>query len=154
MNEDEKGSHDFRTLTGYRLKSNKEITDSMEDYLEMICRYSIIDGYARINSIAAKLNVTPSSASKMISNLKQLGYADYEKYSVIKLSHKGWAIGKYLLHRHDILNEFLCLLNCTEDETVQVEQIEHFFEEKTIENLEKFLLANKSRLKGQDSQFF
>ena len=139
-------NNEYRTLKGYKLKNNRKITDAMEDYLEMICRYAKQDGYARINHIASMLSVRPSSASKMVGNLKELGYVDAEPYGNIKLTQKGWELGNYLLYRHDVLHEFLCLINHTKDEIEQVEQIEHFFDEKTIENLEKLVnqLKNSS----------
>lgn len=135
--------NEYRTIKGYKLKNNKEITDAMEDYLEMICRSARRDGYARINHLAATLGVRPSSASKMVSNLKELGYVESEKYGIVKPTVKGWELGSYLLYRHDVLHEFLCLLNHTEDEIEQVEQIEHFFDEKTIRNLEGLVLSLK-----------
>lgn len=130
-------NNEFRTLKGYQIKNNKQITGAMEDYLEMICRYSEKDGYARINHLAEKLNVKPSSASKMVAHLKELDLVDYEKYGVVTLTEKGRKLGDYLLYRHDTLHKFLCLLNHTADELEQVEQIEHFFDEKTIRNLEQ-----------------
>ena len=133
-------NNEYRTLKGYRLKNNREITDAMEDYLEMICRYSKEDGYARISHLAETLNVKPSSASKMMSHLKAAGLVDYEKYGAVKPTEKGKKLGNYLLYRHRVLNEFLCFLNGTSDELEQVEQIEHFFEEKTVRNLEKLLV--------------
>lgn len=134
-------NQEFRTLKGYHIKNNRLITEAMEDYLEMICRYSQKDGYARISHLAEQLNVKPSSTSKMAANLKELGLVDYEKYGVITVTEKGWELGNYLLYRHRVLHEFLCLLNGTTDELEQVEQIEHFFEEGTIRNLERLSLA-------------
>ncbi|MBC8569904.1 metal-dependent transcriptional regulator [Zongyangia hominis] len=136
--------NEYRTIKGYKLKNNKEITDAMEDYLEMICRSARLDGYARINHLASTLGVRPSSASKMVSNLKDLGYVDSEKYGIVKPTAKGWELGGYLLYRHDVLHDFLCLLNHTQDEIEQVEQIEHFFDEKTIHNLERLVLSLKA----------
>ena len=65
---------DFYTAAGYRSKSHHLLTESMEDYLEMICRFSQTDGFVRINTLADALNVRPSSASKMAGHLKETGY--------------------------------------------------------------------------------
>lgn len=132
-------NHEYRTLKGYKLRDHREITDAMEDYLEMICRSAHQEGYARINHLALALGVRPSSASKMVGSLKELGYVDSEKYGIVKPTERGWKLGRYLLHRHEVLHTFLCLLNHTEDETEQVEQMEHFFQESTIHNLEKLV---------------
>ena len=40
-------NHEYRTLKGYKLRDHREITDAMEDYLEMICRSAQQEGYAR-----------------------------------------------------------------------------------------------------------
>ena len=60
---------DFYTQKGYQMRSDKLVTSAMEDYLEMICRQARMEGYARINFLAHRLNVRPSSASKMVYQL-------------------------------------------------------------------------------------
>ncbi|MGI6622102.1 MAG: metal-dependent transcriptional regulator [Clostridiaceae bacterium] len=130
---------DFYTFKGYQLNDDTRITSSMEDYLEMIYRLLKKQEVVRINELADRLHVKPSSASKMVSNLKYLGLVSFEKYGYIKPTDKGMAIGEYLLYRHDVLNDFLCLINNSEDETEQVEKIEHFLDEKTIRNIEKHI---------------
>lgn len=129
----------FYTFKGYQLNDKSQITSSMEDYLEMICRMLKKQDVVRINELADKLNVKPSSASKMVSNLKYLELVEFEKYGYIRPTAKGRAAGEYLLYRHNVLNEFLCLINNSEDETEQVEKIEHFLNKKTIKNLEKHI---------------
>ena len=64
--------NEFYTSKGYQLKSRLAITESMEDYLEMICRHIADAGYLRVNALAELLNVNPSSASKMTARLKEL----------------------------------------------------------------------------------
>ena len=47
------------------------------------------------------------------------------------------AAGEYLLHRHDILQDFLRTLNGPQSELEEVEKIEHFLGRETVENLER-----------------
>lgn len=131
-----KSKSDFYTLKGYQLNENTQITSSMEDYLEMICRILKKQDIVRINELAGMLHVRPSSASKMVGNLRYLGLVEFEKYGYVKPTPKGEELGEYLLYRHDVLNQFLCLINNSNDETEQVEKIEHFLTEKTIRNIE------------------
>lgn len=133
----------FHTPEGYRRKSHNRLTESMEDYLEMICRHAAKDRYARISTLAAKLHVKPSSASKMVAHLKEADLVEFERYGIIVPTQKGWEAGRYLLHRHEVLHEFLCRLNNTECELEQVEQIEHYIKENTVKNLEKLLKEMK-----------
>lgn len=137
-----KGSK-FYTQKGYDLaRSQNKPSSSMEDYLEMISRMHQYNDCSRINQIAHNLNVRPSSASKMINNLKQLGFVTFEKYGYVKLTNKGMVYGNYLLHRHEILNRFLSFINSSKDELEQVERIEHYIDGRTLDNIEKFLLEN------------
>lgn len=103
MNDSQKN---FRTLKGYGLHDKREITFAMEDYVEMIYRICLTKQYVRIKELAAMLNVRPSSCSKMAQSLKEAGLVDYEKYGVIKLSMSGGKLGKYLIHRHNVLQRF------------------------------------------------
>lgn len=132
-------NNDFYTLKGYQLNNNSKISTSMEDYLEMICRTALKENHIRITSLALKLNVKPSSATKMVANLQKLGLVQSEKYGVIMPTEEGWKLGNYLLHRHEIIHEFLCLINNSLCELEQVEQIEHFINKETLLNLEKHI---------------
>ena len=129
----------FYTLKGYALLENNAITTSMEDYLEMIYRMHSSGDAVRIGALAESLNVKPSSATKMVDNLKKQGLVYSEKYSYIKLTDAGAELGKYLIFRHDTIHEFLCHINQSQDELEQVEKIEHFINVETVSNIKKFL---------------
>ncbi len=130
---------DFYAFGGYKPNGGTQITSSMEDYLEMICRLLKKQEVVRINELADRLHVRPSSASKMVNNLKFSGFVTFEKYGYVRPTEAGFAVGEYLLYRHDVLNRLLCLVNQSANETEQVEKIEHFFDEKTVKNIDKFL---------------
>jgi len=101
-------------------------TPSMEDYLERI--YKLIDekGYARVSDIAEGLEVHPSSVTKMIQKLDKDNYLVYEKYRGLMLTSKGKKMGKRLVDRHQLLEEFLTLIGVHEDNIYKdVEGIEH-----------------------------
>lgn len=132
--------HDqFYTLKGYARLEKAAVTSAMEDYLEMIYRIQMGGEPVRIGTLAAKLNVKPSSASKMVGNLKNQGFAASEKYGYVTLTETGNKLGKYLVFRHDTLHRFLCHLNQSENELEQVEKIEHFINAQTVENMRKML---------------
>jgi len=129
----------FYTLKGYALLENSAITSSMEDYLEMIYRIHISGELVRIGVLAERLNVKPSSATKMVSNLKKHGLVESEKYGYVKLTDSGCEFGKYLIFRHNTLHEFLCYVNQSSNELEQVEKIEHFINSQTINNIKTLL---------------
>ena len=125
----------FYTQRVFQSKPGKQLTASMEDYLEMICRLGQNEGKVRIKKLSQLLHVKPSSASKMANNLKEAGLVSFERYGEIMLTEEGRTLGDYLLRRHKIVHEFLCLLNGSENELEQTEKIEHFLNENTVDNL-------------------
>lgn len=129
----------FYTQKGYELHNTDDLTASMEDYLEMICRMLKNSDIVRIQALSENLHVKPSSASKMVNALKERGYISFEKYGYLTATAKGIDAGNYLLYRHEILHKFLCTLNHSENELEQVEKIEHFIDRRTIRNLQQLL---------------
>jgi Mn-dependent DtxR family transcriptional regulator len=125
----------FLTARGYaiRNKKNDDLSASMEDYLEMIYRLSLDEGYTRVNDIASALNVQAPSVTKMIRKLNEKNYVNYEKYGIIKLTSSGKNLGKYLLTRHNTIYKFLEILDVKKNLHENVEGIEHNIDENTLE---------------------
>ncbi|BAH43283.1 MULTISPECIES: transcriptional regulator MntR [Brevibacillus] len=112
-------------------------TPSMEDYLERI--YNLIEekGYARVSDIAEALEVHPSSVTKMVQKLDKDKYLVYEKYRGLVLTPKGKKIGKRLVDRHALLEEFMRIIGLDEEHIYQdVEGIEHHLSWESITCLE------------------
>lgn len=148
---------EFHTVRGYQLlEQNKRLlTSAMEDYLEMICRNSLDEGYSRINKLAELLNVKASSASKMVQKLGELGLLKYEKYGIVILTENGKEIGRYLLDRHSIIEKFLKTIGINENLLVETELIEHNISPNTLRNikiLNKFFEKN-FEMKGMFEEF-
>lgn len=125
----------FHTVRGYQLleQNKKLLTSAMEDYLEMIYRNSLIEGYMRINTLSDLLNVQPSSTTKMVQKLTSFGLLDYKKYGIIFLSENGKEIGKYLLDRHTIIEYFLKKVGAGENVLLETELIEHNISAQTLQ---------------------
>ncbi|MGI6551412.1 MAG: transcriptional regulator MntR [Syntrophomonadales bacterium] len=121
------------------------LTASMEDYLEMVYRLSRDVGFTRVNEIASALNVQPPSVSKMIQKLAEQGMVDYEKYGYIILTRKGKKLGKELLYRHQVVEDFLRLLGVTEGLLDQTEKIEHTLNPSTLKELARLVRFLKER---------
>lgn len=129
----------FYTLKGYSLLEHVSITSSMEDYLEMICRLCGTTSSVRISDLANRLHVRPPSASKMAGNLRNQGLIRFERYGTITPTEAGIELGQYLLFRHQVLHDFFCFINESDDELELVEKVEHFLNPQTIYNLQKWL---------------
>jgi Mn-dependent DtxR family transcriptional regulator len=130
----------FHTVRGYELleKNQRILTSAMEDYLEMIYRNSLTEGYMRIHTLSALLNVAAPSATKMVQKQSRLGFLDYKKYGIIALTESGKKTGAYLLKRHEIIEGFLKCLGVKEDMLIETELIEHSISNITLKRLELF----------------
>ncbi len=125
-------------------------TPSMEDYLERIYRLIDEKGYARVSDIAEGLEVHPSSVTKMIQKLDRDSYVVYERYRGLILTPKGKKIGKRLVDRHVLLEQFLQVIGVEEENIYKdVEGIEHHLSGDSItciETLVEFFRREPSRM--------
>lgn len=111
-------------------------TPSMEDYIEQI--YNLIEtkGYARVSDLAEALEVHPSSVTKMVQKLDRDNYLNYEKYRGFILTDKGNKIGKRLVFRHELLEQFLEIIGVDEEKIYgDVEGIEHHLSWNSIDRI-------------------
>lgn len=127
-------------------------TPSMEDYIEQI--YLLIEdkGYARVSDIADALSVHPSSVTKMVQKLDKDEYLIYEKYRGLILTQKGKKMGKRLVYRHVLLEQFLRIIGLDENLIYQdVEGMEHHMSWEAIDrigDLVQFFEEDKSRMEA------
>jgi Mn-dependent DtxR family transcriptional regulator len=130
----------FYTFKEYMKKDNKSLTASMEDYLEMIYRLSIDNGFTRINELSKSLNVQSPSATKMVQRLAVFKLLKYEKYGVLLLEEEGKRLGNELLIRHNIIENFIKIIGVDKTDALQeTEKIEHTVSKKTTKCIEDFV---------------
>ncbi|MFB7140273.1 transcriptional regulator MntR [Gottfriedia sp. NPDC056225] len=127
-------------------------TPSMEDYIEQI--YLLIEdkGYARVSDIAEALSVHPSSVTKMVQKLDKDEYLIYEKYRGLILTQKGKKMGKKLVYRHVLLEQFLRIIGVDEKLIYQdVEGMEHHMSWEAVDRigeLVQFFEEDKERIEA------
>lgn len=125
------------------------LTESMEDYLEIIHRLAAAKGYVRAVDISAALGIQASSVTRMIQRLDEAGFLHYEKYRNIGLTPQGEAYGRFLVWRDQTLEQFLRLLSAGPGVKGQVEGIEHYITPVTmglIRNLIKYFTEHAPAL--------
>ncbi len=132
--------YEFHTVRGYQLlkQDKKLLTAAMEDYLEMIYRNSLVEGYMRINTLSELLNVQASSATKMVQKLAKLGLVNYKRYGIILLTDSGNDIGRFLLGKHTTVETLLKNLGVKNDLLSETELIEHDISTETLLRFEAF----------------
>lgn len=133
-------SNGFHTVRGYELldQRRKRLTPAMEDYVEMIYRHGLDEGYVRINALADLLNVQPPSATKMVQRLTKLDLVNYKKYGILSLTQSGMELGKFLYERHCVIEAFLKNLGVKDDVLSETELIEHSISAFTVNRLRLF----------------
>lgn len=122
------------------------LSPSLEDYLEEIYRFSLSSNVVRISDIAACLNVTLPSVNNAVRKLSAEGYLIYKKYKEIVLTNKGRMLGKFLVERNRILQDFIVLINSDCNVPAEAEAMEHYLSLptiRTIEHLLDFMYINK-----------
>lgn len=127
----------FYTFSEY-MKDN-ELTIGEEDYLEMIYRLCLDNTYTRVSDLAQALNVKPPSVSNMIKRLANKKLIKHVEYGIIQLTKEGKKLGKYLLERHKIIEEFLILLNIKENILEETEKMEHTLSPETISHIKQLV---------------
>ena len=129
--------NEYYTFNEYM--KNNSLTPSEEDYLEMIYRLSLTQDDIKVNNISKALNIKPPSVTKMIKKLDQKNILLYEKYNSIKLTDIGIIIGKRLLYRHNIIQEFLNVIGVKECIHEETEKIEHTISIETLLRIDELI---------------
>ena len=85
---------------------NRELSASLEDYLEAIFLIIQSKGAARAKDIAKRLRVKASSVTGALQALGKKNYINYAPYDVITLTSEGLEAAKKVVRRHGILKDF------------------------------------------------
>ena len=105
-----------------------KLSQSLEDYLEMVHMLRLANGIARVRDIAAALKV------------KKLGLVTQEPYSGVELTSEGALVASQILNRHILLKSFLIKLGISEaiaDKDACC--MEHILSAETLEKIEDFV---------------
>ena len=122
-----------------------KLTQSLEDYLEMVHMLRLANGLARVKDIAAALGVKMPSVAKAMVELKKMGLVTQEPYSGIELTSEGALVASQILNRHILLKSFLIKLGISEaiaDKDACC--MEHILSAETLEKIEEFVNSSNT----------
>ncbi len=121
-----------------------KLSQSLEDYLEMVQMLRLEYGIARVKDIAMALSVKMPSVAKAISELKKLGLVSQEPYRGVELTKSGERVAKEILNRHFLLKNFLIHLGVSEKNANQDACcMEHILSAETLSKIETFMNSKK-----------
>lgn len=117
-----------------------QLSESLEDYLEVILALEKTQKVARAKDIAEKLGIQRGSVTSALKNLEEKKLINYEPYSFITLTPRGKTIAKEITHRHMVLKDFLVKVLQVDTETAESTacKMEHAVDKKSLEMLLKF----------------
>lgn len=118
-----------------------DLSESLENYLEVILDLEQTQKVARAKEIADRLKIQPGSVTGALKNLAEKGYINYEPYSYITLTAKGRKWAQEITYRHKALSNFF--LNVLQIDPARAEQnacrMEHAIDRQTIDQLVRFI---------------
>jgi DtxR family Mn-dependent transcriptional regulator len=85
---------------------SRQLSASLEDYLEVIFQIAASKGAARGTDIAKKLGVRTASVTGALRALAKRKYIDYTPYEAVTLTSEGLEEAKKILRRHEVLRDF------------------------------------------------
>jgi len=143
---------------GMNMESKKELSSSLEDYLEAI--YNLVNRYrvARSKDIASDLNVSRASVTNALRHLSNKGLINYDPYQFITLTKKGETKAKQIVRRHEILKEFFVDVLSVDTELADSSacKMEHAISGKVLDKLlllARFLKVNVKEGKSWVREF-
>ncbi|MBW2571950.1 MAG: metal-dependent transcriptional regulator [Deltaproteobacteria bacterium] len=122
-------------------KMKIELSESLEDYLEIILALEKTSKVARVKDISEKMGVMRGSVTGALKSLADKDLINYEPYSYITLTRKGATIAREITRRHGVIKDFLqnVLLLDSDEAEKNACRMEHAMEKIAVDRLVKFL---------------
>lgn len=116
------------------------LSESLEDYLEVILRYGEMGAGIRLTDIAGHMNVSKPSAHQAVQKLKEMGYVNAGRYDAVHLTKEGRGAASRISRRHNALVTFLADILGVQMATAEKDacRIEHVISRETMDKINKF----------------
>ncbi len=117
-----------------------KLSQSLEDYLEIIYLLKKEKGNVRVKDVALNLNVSLPSVTEMIRKLAKKGFVRYKRYGMIELTISGGVIARNTYRKHKLLAKFFLSLGIDEKTALHDSCLaEHILSKKTLNKIEEFV---------------
>lgn len=119
----------------------EDLSDSLEDYLEVIAELAESGNKVRSSNIADRLNVKRPSVTSALRQLSQRGLITYSPYLPISLTAKGSRQAKSVQRRHSVMQDFLTRILGVQTEKAEdiACRLEHAMDQDVTTRLVRFL---------------
>ncbi|MBW1900187.1 MAG: metal-dependent transcriptional regulator [Deltaproteobacteria bacterium] len=116
------------------------LSESLEDYLEVILGLEKTKKVARAKDIAERMGVQRGSVTSALKSLKEKGLINYEPYSFVTLTEMGKRIAEEITLSHNELKHLLLNVLKIDEETAEATacRMEHAIDKKSLDRLLSF----------------
>ena len=117
------------------------LSESLENYLEIILALQNKHRVARSKDIAQQLNIKRGSVTGALKSLSEKKLINYEPYGFITLTPAGKKIAEEITYKHFVIKDFLhrILQISSENADATACKIEHAMDKKSFDMLVKFI---------------
>ncbi|MEM2488562.1 MAG: metal-dependent transcriptional regulator, partial [Thermoplasmata archaeon] len=117
-----------------------EESERIEEYLEIIYRLEEKGVKATTVTLSEALKISPSTVTEMLQKLAEKGYLEYVSYKGVTLTEKGREIGRKILERHRLVEEFLKFINVDKRKIHDLAcKIEHVMDDDVFNGISNLL---------------
>lgn len=136
----------------------RQVSVTIENYLEAILDLTRAKGTARVRDIAAHVQVHKSTVTATLRTLAEKGLANYKPYELVTLTPKGKRIADALSRSHKTIEQFLSDLLLLPENVAKENacRMEHVIDKKVLSRflmLADFVNSNPKLNKLFFSQF-
>jgi len=126
---------------GEKMKKNVVLSESLEDYLEVILELEKTHKVARVKDIAEKMGVQRGSVSGTLKSLKKKELVNYRPYSFITLTIQGKKLAEEICRRHQVIKKFLQSVLLIDESKAEENacRMEHAMDKSAINRLVQFI---------------
>lgn len=129
-----------KTRLRFESMRTAHLSETTEDYVELIYELIHQNGVARSVDIAKYLGVSKPTVNKTLSRLHADGFVVCKPYMPITLTPVGIKLAKYCQKRHKVVLDFLLALGVPKDiADIDAEGLEHHASPETLEIFERFV---------------
>jgi DtxR family Mn-dependent transcriptional regulator len=127
------------------LNKDKELSASLEDYLESIFHLEEENRVARAKDIADRVGVARASVTTALKTLAEKGLINYEPYNYVTLTTLGKKLAAEVVRRHKVLKDFFqnFLRLDAEHADANACRVEHVMDQPAFERMVEFLAFMK-----------
>lgn len=131
---------------------SENITESMQNYLEMILILSEKKPVVRSVDVANELGFKKSSISIAMKHLRENGYITVTPEGYIYLTDSGMEIASMIYERHKVLSAWLMSIGVdAQHATDDACKIEHDLSPETFSAIKKYINEHPENVQGQSA---